>query len=74
MLADFKRTTPEKMNTTGKQRMLEDTLTTRIVHDNTSNNTLTDISDDRIAFSKIPDIPKHLEVEQTEVLIKVRNK
>tara|TARA_Y100000748_G_scaffold262846_1_gene231424 strand:+ start:74 stop:472 length:399 start_codon:yes stop_codon:yes gene_type:complete len=41
---------------------------------NTSNNTLTDISDDRIAFSKIPDIPKHLEVEQTEVLIKVRNK
>ena len=41
---------------------------------NTSDNTLTDISDDRIAFSKIPDIPKHLEVEQTEVLIKVRNK
>ena len=41
---------------------------------NTSNNTLTDISDDRIAFSKIPDIPKHLEVEQTEVLIKVKNK
>ena len=41
---------------------------------NTSNNTLTDISDDRIAFSKLPDIPKHLEVEQTEVLIKVRNK
>tara|TARA_B100001559_G_C15920479_1_gene358448 strand:- start:20 stop:418 length:399 start_codon:yes stop_codon:yes gene_type:complete len=41
---------------------------------NTSNNTLTDISNDRIIFSKMPDIPKHLEVEQTEVLIKVRNK
>ncbi|MBT3549042.1 MAG: transcriptional repressor [Gammaproteobacteria bacterium] len=41
---------------------------------NTSNNTLVDVSDDKIAFSKMPDIPSDLELEQTEVLIKVRNK
>ena len=41
---------------------------------NTSTNTLADISTDKIAFSKMPDIPAHLELEQTEVLIKVRNK
>ena len=32
------------------------------------------ISDDKIAFSKMPDIPNGLELEQTEVLIKVKNK
>lgn len=41
---------------------------------NTSNNTLVDVSDDKIAFSKMPDIPNGLELEQTEVLIKVKNK
>ena len=37
-------------------------------------NTLTDISNEKISFSKLPDIPKNLSVEQTEVLIKVKNK
>ena len=41
---------------------------------NTSSNTLTDISNDRITFSSLPDIPNHLEIEQKEVLIKVKNK
>ena len=41
---------------------------------NTSTNVLTDISTDKIKFSKMPDIPAHLELEQTEVLIKVKNK
>lgn len=41
---------------------------------NTSTNVLTDISTDKIEFSKIPNIPAHLELEQTEVLIKVKNK
>jgi Fur family iron response transcriptional regulator len=41
---------------------------------NTSTNTLTDISNDKIEFSKMPNIPTHLELEQAEVLIKVKNK
>jgi Fur family iron response transcriptional regulator len=41
---------------------------------NTSTNTLTDISNDHIVFTSLPDIPNHLEIEQTEVLIKVKNK
>ena len=41
---------------------------------NTSTNKLTDISLDKIKFFKMPEIPKNLEIEQTEVLIKVRNK
>ncbi|MDB3972984.1 transcriptional repressor [Gammaproteobacteria bacterium] len=41
---------------------------------NTSTNVLTDISNNKIEFSKIPNIPDHLELEQTEVLIKVKNK
>ena len=41
---------------------------------NTSTNTLTDISNDQIKFSKKPDIPQHLELETTEVLIKVKSK
>ncbi len=41
---------------------------------NTSTSKLTDISTDKIEFSKLPEIPKNLELEQTEVLIKVKNK
>ena len=41
---------------------------------NTSTKKLTDISLDKIEFSKLPDIPKSLALEKTEVLIKVRNK
>ena len=41
---------------------------------NTSTSKLTDISTDKIEFSKLPIIPKNLELEQTEVLIKVKNK
>ena len=41
---------------------------------NTSTNSLVDISTDKIEFSKMPDIPTDLKLEQTEVLIKVRNK
>ena len=41
---------------------------------NTSTNVLTDISNDKIEFSKIPNIPAHLELEYAEVLIKVKNK
>ncbi len=40
---------------------------------NTSTNTLTDINNDQIEFSKKPEIPQHLEIETTEVLIKVKN-
>ena len=29
---------------------------------------------DKVEFSRLPEIPKNLELEQTEVLIKVRNK
>ena len=41
---------------------------------NTTSNTLTDLSNEKISFSSFPDIPKHLDIENTEVLIKVRNK
>ena len=41
---------------------------------NISTNTLVDINTDKIEFSKMPDIPNNLKLEQTEVLIKVRNK
>ena len=41
---------------------------------NTSTSKLIDISTDKIEFSKLPEIPKNLELEQTEVLIKVKNK
>ena len=40
---------------------------------NTSTNTLTDINNDQIKFTKKPEIPQHLEIETTEVLIKVKN-
>ena len=41
---------------------------------NTESNTITDISNNEIEFSKLPEIPNSLEVEQTEVLIKVKPK
>jgi len=41
---------------------------------NTESNTITDISNSEIEFSKLPEIPNSLEVEQTEVLIKVKPK
>ena len=41
---------------------------------NTSTNLLTDIREDEINFSKLPNIPKTLVIEKTEVLIKVKNK
>tara|TARA_Y100000817_G_C16684532_1_gene467516 strand:+ start:241 stop:636 length:396 start_codon:yes stop_codon:yes gene_type:complete len=39
---------------------------------NTESNTITDIHNSEIEFSKLPDIPDNLELEQTEVLIKVK--
>ena len=41
---------------------------------NTSTNILTDIKEEEINFSKLPNIPKSLVIEKTEVLIKVKNK
>ena len=41
---------------------------------NTSTNLLTDIKEEEINFSKLPNIPKSLVIEKTEVLIKVKNK
>ena len=41
---------------------------------NISTNKLTDIAIDKVEFSKLPEIPKNVVLEQTEVLIKVRNK
>ena len=41
---------------------------------NTTMSTLTDIDNDRIVFSELPVLPKNLEIESTEVLIKAKNK
>jgi len=41
---------------------------------NTSTNILTDIKEEEINFSRLPNIPKSLVIEKTEVLIKVKNK
>lgn len=41
---------------------------------NTSTNLLTDIREEEINFSKLPNIPKSVVIEKTEVLIKVKNK
>lgn len=41
---------------------------------NISTNKLTDIDVDKVEFSKLPEIPKNVILEHTEVLIKVRNK
>ena len=41
---------------------------------NTTMSTLTDIAHDRVAFAELPELPKTLEIESTELLIKVKNK
>jgi len=41
---------------------------------NTTMSTLTDIDHDQVVFSDFPELPKNLQIEGTEVLIKVRNK
>ena len=41
---------------------------------NTSTNLLTDIKEEEINFSKLPNLPESLVIEKTEVLIKVKNK
>lgn len=41
---------------------------------NTTMSTLTDIDHDQVVFSDFPELPKNLQIECTEVLIKVKNK
>ena len=41
---------------------------------NTTMSTLTDIAHDRVSFAEFPELPKTLEIESTELLIKVKNK
>ena len=41
---------------------------------NTTMSTLTDIAHDRVTFSELPELPKTLEIESAELLIKVKNK
>ena len=41
---------------------------------NTTMSTLTDIDHGRIVFAELPELPKTLQIESTEVLIKARNK
>jgi Fur family iron response transcriptional regulator len=41
---------------------------------NTTMSTLTDIAHDRVTFAELPELPKNLEIESTELLIKVKNK
>ena len=41
---------------------------------NTTMSTLTDIAHDRVSFAELPELPKTLEIESTEPLIKVKNK
>jgi Fur family iron response transcriptional regulator len=41
---------------------------------NTTMSTLTDIAHDRVTFQELPELPNTLEIESTELLIKVRNK
>ena len=41
---------------------------------NTTMSTLTDIAHDRVTFQELPELPSTLEIESTELLIKVRNK
>ena len=40
---------------------------------NTTMSTLTDIAHDRVRFAELPELPKTLEIESTELLIKVKN-
>ena len=41
---------------------------------NTTMSTLTDIAHDKVSFAELPELPKTLEIESTELLIKVKNK
>tara|TARA_B100000900_G_scaffold385993_1_gene376068 strand:- start:146 stop:544 length:399 start_codon:yes stop_codon:yes gene_type:complete len=41
---------------------------------NTTMSTLTDIAHEKVVFSELPELPKNLEIESTELLIKARNK
>ena len=41
---------------------------------NTTMSTLTDIAHDKVTFAELPELPKTLEIESTELLIKVKNK
>ena len=41
---------------------------------NTTMSTLTDIDHDKIVFAELPELPKTLQIESTEVLIKAKNK
>ncbi len=41
---------------------------------NTTMSTLTDITNDQVVFAELPELPKSLEIESTELLIKVRNR
>ena len=40
---------------------------------NTTMSTLTDIAHDKVVFAELPELPKTLEIESTELLIKARN-
>ena len=41
---------------------------------NTTMSTLTDIAHDIVTFAELPELPNTLEIESTELLIKVKNK
>ena len=41
---------------------------------NTTMSTLTDIAHNKVTFAELPELPKTLEIESTELLIKVKNK
>ena len=41
---------------------------------NTTMSTLTDIAHDKVTFAELPELPKTLEIESTELLIKLKNK
>ena len=41
---------------------------------NTTMSTLTDIDHDQVVFAEFPELPKSLQIESTELLIKVKNK
>tara|TARA_Y100000768_G_scaffold281583_1_gene216470 strand:+ start:7548 stop:7943 length:396 start_codon:yes stop_codon:yes gene_type:complete len=41
---------------------------------NTTMSTLTDIAHDKVVFAELPELPKNLEIESAELLIKAHNK
>mgnify|MGYP001183849597 CR=1 FL=1 len=41
---------------------------------NTTMSTLTDIASEKVVFAELPEIPKTLEIESTELLIRAKNK